>query len=316
MSSEVERLIGQLEKQERTIKNAFLAFVSVVKSDDVLREVNALLATGDITGALDIVDSHIIRLSGTITGVFTAVGVEASNELASKFGVASVGLSFDPTDARTVNIMRTNRLQFIREVTESQRASTRQALTRAFETGAGAKQTATAFRDSLGLTAKQEATVERYRTLLQTNSKQALQRSLRDRRFDRSITRAIETGEPLSNERIDKMVNRYRERAVQFRSEVVARTEGVRATSAARDEALRQNIEALGVDESKVKRTWQPTNDNRTRDSHASMDGQTVGLNEPFTDGDGNKLMFPGDPSAPLETTAQCRCVLTFEIKS
>jgi len=45
------------------------------------------------------------------------------------------------------------------------------------------------------------------------------------------------------------------------------------------------------------------------------MDGQEVGLEEPFTDGDGNRLMFPGDPNAPPATTVSCRCVVTHRVK-
>ncbi len=73
-SSEVERLMRQLGGHEKSIQDAFTAFVKTVKSDVVLKQVNALLAAGDIEGALTIVDSHIIRLAGTLTSTFTEAG--------------------------------------------------------------------------------------------------------------------------------------------------------------------------------------------------------------------------------------------------
>lgn len=313
--TEQERLVAQLDGQERIIRDAFLAFVRTVKSDEVLREVNAFLAVGDIEGALAIVDTHIIRLSNILPKVIRDVGDTEANVLLSTLGVSSVGIAFDPTDTRAANMIRQNRLEFIAQTTEAQREATRQALTRAFEVGEGPRQTAIAFRDSLGLTGKQEKAVENYRSLLRGNSAQALERQLRDRRFDRSVQGAISRGEPLGEQQIDRMVTRYRERFVQFRAETVARTEGLRATSMARDEALRQTVEDTGTDETRVERTWKRTNDDRTRDHHDVMQNQKVGLNQSFIDGNGNSLRFPGDPSAPLDTTAQCRCLVTIRFK-
>lgn len=311
--SEVDLLMQQLASQEARIKQAFLSFVSIVKSDEVLRPINALLSVGDVEGALAIVDTHIVRLGAIIPAVYTTVGASAASSIAETLGLAGIGVSFDPTDMRTANIIRTARLNLIRETTEKQREATRQALTRAFETGAGPRQTATAFRDSLGLTAKQELAVQRYRELLERNSKEALTRQLRDRRFDRSVINASDKSIPLTSEKIDTMVTRYRERYVQYRAEAVARTEGVRATSMSRDQAMRQTIEATGISESKVTRIWNRTDDDRTRDAHVVMQGQATTMDGVFIDGLGNELKFPGDPDAPIETTAQCRCVVTFK---
>ena len=281
----------------------------------MLRQVNALLAASDIEGALAVVDTHIIRMAPVLSRVFEDVAEAETATLAAGLGTAGLGVAFDPTDTQTANILRNSRLEFIRETTDGQRASTRQALTRAFETGAGPRQTAAVFRDSLGLTSKQEQAVVNYRKLLETNNRDALRRDLRDRRFDRTVDRAIANDTTLGAKQVDRMVERYRERALQFRSEVVARTEGVRATSMARDEALRQTVEATGRPPEDVERTWNRLNDGRQRDAHDFMQGQKRGLNEAFIDGDGNELRFPGDPSAPIETTAQCRCVITVRFK-
>lgn len=57
-----------------------------------------------------------------------------------------------------------------------------------------------------------------------------------------------------------------------------------------------------------MKRIWIATGDERTRDWHLDMDGQEVDLDEPFIDGNGNELDYPGDPHAAPETVYNCRC--------
>ena len=57
-----------------------------------------------------------------------------------------------------------------------------------------------------------------------------------------------------------------------------------------------------------MTKIWIATGDGRTRDWHLSMDGQEVNIKEPFIDGLGNELEEPADPSAPPETTYNCRC--------
>ena len=315
MATEKERLLAQLDKEERTIREAFVLFLKTVKSDEVLSEINALLAAEDVAGALQIVDTHIIRMSTVLAAVFIDAGTTEAAVLATGLGTSGIGIAFDPSDIRTANIMRTNQLEFIREITDGQRSSIRQALVRAFDEGAGPRQTAAIFRDAIGLTANQEKAVNNYRSLLEANSRQALNRDLRDRRFDRTVERAIREDEPLTTTQIDRMVNRYRERQLQFRAENIARTEGVRATSMARHDALRQVVEEAEIPEENVRRKWNRTGDNRVRDHHDVMQDQLVGLDEKFIDGLGNQLLFPGDPSAPMETTAQCRCIVTVSLR-
>lgn len=57
-----------------------------------------------------------------------------------------------------------------------------------------------------------------------------------------------------------------------------------------------------------LRRRWIAVPDGRTRAWHLSMDGQEVDPEEPFVDGNGNKLRFPGDPHADPSTVYNCRC--------
>lgn len=55
---------------------------------------------------------------------------------------------------------------------------------------------------------------------------------------------------------------------------------------------------------------WLTSIDGREREWHGTMDGQIVGIDEPFISGQGNELMFPGDPSAPANEIINCRCAV------
>jgi len=78
-----------------------------------------------------------------------------------------------------------------------------------------------------------------------------------------------------------------------FKAMRVARTEVTKASSFGTQEAAKQS----GVVETK---TWLTSRDDRVRDEHEAMDGESVKLNEVFSNG----LEYPSEP--------MCRCVLTF----
>ncbi len=83
-----------------------------------------------------------------------------------------------------------------------------------------------------------------------------------------------------------------RERAL-----LIARTEATRITNGAPTEAL----EAVGRDRgTKFVKTWVTAGDDRVREEHVELDGETRGIDEEFSNG----LQFPGEPN--------CRCILTY----
>jgi hypothetical protein len=227
----------------------------------------------------------------------------------------SVAISFDPTDPGAALQMRANTLDFVREFTNEQRATTREALATALDTGQGRQEAARVFRESIGLTRRQLGSVARYKAQLEAASRQALDRTLRDRRHDPSVQRAVDTGEPIPPEKIDAMVERYRRRVLASRAETIARTESVRTISEAREQAFRQMLDATGIDASACEQTWRSVHDNRTRETHRDLDGQVRQLGQPFQSPSGAQLRYPGDPLAPAAEVINCRCHRTFRVK-
>jgi len=313
--TQLDRLEALIVKMEASVRRAFREFIRMVNSEEAAKRIADLIERGDINGAMAIVDSHVERFANVLPLIQQQVGIATAAELATTASEFVLAINFDPSFPRAATMARGNRLHFIRDFTTEQRQATRLAIANAFEDGAGTFETARAFRASIGLNSQQVAWARSFEQRLRELDSRALQMDLRDRRYDRAIRRAIRVQKPLGQEQIQSMVERYRARALQYRSEVIARTEAGRAASQARHESLLQMTEQTGMDPRRVIRVWHSTRDNRVRDWHASMEGQRVGIEEKFIDGNGNHLRFPHDEDAPAETTVNCRCTTTMEFK-
>lgn len=84
-----------------------------------------------------------------------------------------------------------------------------------------------------------------------------------------------------------------------------ARTAITGAQNAGRQEQMEQAAE-MGL---KVKKQWIATMDNRTRDAHRELDGQTVDYDDSFSNELG-EIRFPGDPLADPANVYNCRCTM------
>lgn len=174
----------------------------------------------------------------------------------------------------------------------------------------------------VGLTSDQEAWSRSVRNRLNMvasnpdEAKRYFDMKLRDARFDSVVRKAIESGKPLTQEQVESLVTRYKDRALKHRGDTIARTESISSLSAARYESTQQVIESGAAREKDVKRVWDATNDDRTRFTHSEMEGQSVGLNEPYVSPSGARLMHPHDRSlgAPASEVIGCRCTERIEI--
>ncbi len=315
MADELDRLDELLTKQEKKFARAIRDYLAVINSEPIAGLIADLIERGQTEDAIQFLASYVNQIADVVPSIWQEVGQDAAREFPKILPAVAVGISFDVTFPRAAELIRANRLLFIRNFSDAQRTAVRQALARSMMTGAGPAETARAFRGAVGLAPIQERAVANYRRLLENLNRQALDRELRDRRFDPTVERAIENDRPLTGRQIDTMVDRYRARMIMMRTENIARTEAHDAFSRARQEALDQMIEQTGIDRDRVRRIWNATRDDRTRDWHASMQGQERGIVEPFEDGLGNALRWPGDRQAPPETTISCRCTTTWRLK-
>jgi SPP1 gp7 family putative phage head morphogenesis protein len=118
-------------------------------------------------------------------------------------------------------------------------------------------------------------------------------------------------GEMLTGLELGEGVAELRERVVasakvsQKRAEVIARTE----VNSAMNNGAYQQMKSLDV---ATIKEWIATNDSRTRESHAEVDGEEIAGDAKFMVG-GFPMEHPHDLNAPPSETINCRCTLAWE---
>ena len=307
---DLERILDQHEPK---IKESFLAMIANMRGELDLNELELLVESGRTAEALDLVLRSAPNLATASGAAFLAAAQETARQIGRDVG--AVVVDFDMTNQGAVDAMRRNRLALTTALTEGQRAATQAAIVEGIRTGANPREQARRFRDSLGLTANQQRAVDNYERALRNADRSALDRALRNRRDDAAVRRAAAAGQPLDDERIRRMVDRYRKRMIAHRAEVIARTEALRSVHEGMDEMFEQAFADGTLDRDDTIQTWHTAKDERVRGTHRTMHRQKRPIGEPFVSGAGNLLMRPGDSRAPASETIQCRCRKTVQIE-
>lgn len=304
----VDRLVNQWEGRIRT---RFRKMVARILGDAPMRKLEKLIAEGRVEEAIKIAERASVQLATETAGAFIASGEDVAAFIDEATGIF---FNFDQANPRAVTWIQNNRLRLIREFSDTQRGAVRQAIRQGILDGANPRQQARAFRESIGLTERQVKAVNNFRKLLERRSSEALTRKLRDRRFDGTVRGSIRSGSPLTRDQIDRMVSRYHERYLKYRSETIARTEALEAVHAGNEESFQQAVDTGDIQAEQLQRTWNTAKDERVRGSHRAMHRQQRSFGEPFKSGKGNELRYPGDPQAPAEDRVQCRCSVGTEM--
>jgi SPP1 gp7 family putative phage head morphogenesis protein len=115
----------------------------------------------------------------------------------------------------------------------------------------------------------------------------------------------------LQGDSIPNLAKRLRSVTEMNRTSAVrnARTSCTSAENKGRMDML-HDAEDKGV---QTKKVWMATNDNRTREAHAALDGVEAFVDEEF-EMFGMKIMYPGDPNADPEMIYNCRCSLGYKV--
>ena len=304
----LERLIAQQAPQ---FAKGFRVLIAQMKKDLDLNVIADLLQRGRLEDAFQVA----LRRAPEVSGLYLNSYVAAAQSTATWLNrnLQNIYVNFDGTNPNAAAVMRAERLRLIREVSAAQRETTRAALTRGIQEGANPIQQARNFRDSLGLTRKQDEIIANYKRQLERGDRALFERALRDKRFDGQVRRAIERGEPLTRTQINRMVDRYRERFIAHRAKTIGRTEAMRAVHAGKEEMFRQAIEAGELNPENMTREWNTRQDNRLRDSHDAMHGQVIPFKDSFVSGKGNRAQNPG-AFGVAEEDINCRCTVGVRI--
>lgn len=309
------------------VAQAFLAAVKDLTRQVEFQKLLLALERKDLQAAMDAL--HINRaaflpLEAKLVEAFTAGGQGA---VASMPASVTIGLRFDPGNQRAAAIIRETAGTLITRLTENEIEQARSFLAEGMARGTGPRAVAldlvgrisraTGQREGglIGLSGPQRGFVEAARAELSSSDpallRNYLTRKQRDRRYDKAVAKAIDTGQAMPAETARAAITRYSARLVRLRGETIARTEGLPAIRAAKHEAFQQLVDEGRVDVMAIVRGWSTNQDGRQRDTHDAMKGQEVrGLDAPFTSPSGAQFKYPGDRSlgAPAKEVIDCRC--------
>ncbi|MDB5612047.1 MAG: hypothetical protein JWP25_8947 [Bradyrhizobium sp.] len=308
------------------LRKAFLDAVYALRDQAQIDLIAARLEAGDVDGALRAVGLDPVafrQFDQSILNAFEAGGnfTSASLPIIQQDDGFRVKFQFNVRNPAAERWLSEHSSTLITDIMDDQRAMIRAFLMDGMAQGDNPRTTAldlvgrisaaTGKREGgvIGLTSSQREWVDNYEAeLTSDNPQQALSRVLRDARFDRAVMKAAESGDPIPADLLDKMVVSYRNRALRYRAEVISRSESLTALHESQQQAMEQAVDSGAISRTNIKFAWRTAGDLRVRDAHSEMEGQEVAMGEMFIDGDGNELEYPGDPMAPIETTAQCRC--------
>jgi hypothetical protein len=320
-----------LTRYEQSVAEAFRAAVADLAAGADLQRLIAALTNGDLNAAMDALHldpAAYGKLRDAIEQAYGEAGQITTDSLPAlkdRTG-ARVVIRWSARNYRAEAFLREHGANLVTRIVEDQRQAVRTRLETAMREGVnprtaaleivGRVNRATGKREGgiIGLSTAQEGYVANARAELTSEDPAALRRYLerarRDKRFDRSVQKAIREGTPLPQDVAMKALDRYQARLLQLRGEMIGRSEALRSLNAASHEALLQAVDSGAITAAQVRRVWRSAGDLRVRHTHQALNGDSVGLEERFRSPSGALLLYPGDPSAPASETVNCRCIV------
>lgn len=331
------RLYQELaDRYGRLVADAFFKAFDNLRAMAEIQRVTAAIEANDIEGALDAL--HIDPEA------FNEVADRAREAHAEAGRVAAEGMPkrrpdgtalvvrFDGRNPEAEAWLSRQSSDLITRITTEQRDIVRAKLTEGMAKGANPRQTAleivgrinraTGRREGgiLGLTQAQAAYVATAREELASGDPEALKhyltRGRRDKRFDRSVTKAIREGKPVDPAIAAKALTAYERRLLHLRGETIGRVEAMTSLQQAKHEAYRQAIASGKVAANTVTKVWRSAGDLRVRHTHRSLNAESVRFSEVFRSPSGALMRFPMDTSmgAGPQEIVGCRCDCEYRI--
>jgi len=323
LESSKHRMHRVAARFEPGLRTAFLAMVETSRGSVSITEIVDFLERQDINGLLNAYNFEN-RMPRSAQGAGVEPGDPifqdilraayfdgAQAEIAALRNVpvqkgVGIELSFDFLNPRSEALLTTATFELIREMSLETRRSLVAVVRLAFQEGGSPFAQARDIRSQIGLTQRQALAVSNFRKMLEQGDSQslrtALNRALRDRRFDATILRAARDQIRIPQKRINRMVERYYERSLKARSEAIARTETLRYTNLGQQETWLQAEEQGLLSEAKTRRVMilAPQPCPQVCIPAAIMNADGVGLKDPF--------LTPLGPIMNMPFHTHCRC--------
>lgn len=310
-----------------TVRNAFSASISDVTNKVILQDLVTSIRLGDVLGAfrvLGFTEAAMRPLTAAVELALERGGIAVGGTFPSILNTPTgrAVFRFDVRNSRAEAWLRDRSSSLVTRLQGEARVNLQNTMFEGLRAGDNPRTTAlnvvgrinpqSGLREGgvIGLAQNQERWTARAKQQLENLDAAYFQREMRDKRFDRTVEKAIREGKPLSKEVITKLTDRYKDNLLKLRGDTIARTETIQSLNRAEWEALKQAADMGAINEQSTKREWDDVGDSRTRRSHRRMNKQQVGLDEPFKTPGGELLMHPGDTTlgASADETIACRC--------
>jgi len=217
-------------------------------------------------------------------------------------------MAFDLMNQRAVNFLDGYVFNLIKGISNQSKLAIQDVLVKAFRQGGNPYDQARLIRDSIGLTQAQALAVQNYRDMLESGvpsqMQAAVDRALASGKWDRSVASAIANNKALPQDMIDRMVSAYASRSLNYRAEMIARTETSRASNAGQQEAWDQAVDQGLLDPKTTLKVWIAAED-CCDDCGDVADADGVPIDDMFDTSDGP---LDGPPLHP-----NCRCGMSLE---
>jgi hypothetical protein len=286
--------------------------VGWLRANNSLRNIQRRIEAGDYDNALQGIEDAARRFATDVTSAQQIASQHAATWLDGQVGSSQL-ISYDATNHNAVRAVQRTRTDLIVSVSNEQRETVRQAISFGLEHGNNPKVIAEDIRLSIGLAPSQQEIVYNFRRQLEGGEfRAALRRNLVDGQSARTLRRMQRDGGALSQEQVDRMVNRYTDNWVTYRSETIARTEALRSAHTGHHVMYQQAVEDGAIEAGELVQRWNHKNIGaHARPEHRVMHGQERPFGEPFVSGSGALLKYPCDPDADASETINCRCVVS-----
>lgn len=325
-----------LERYGRSVADAFFRAIDNIRSAAEVQRLTAAIEAGQYEEALDalhIEPEAFNEIADRIREAHAEGGRAAAEGMPTRRpdGTALV-VRFDGRNPEAEAWLSRHSSDLITRLTAEQRQMVREALSDAMRRGVNPRQAAlgivgrinraTGKREGgvIGLSAPQEAYVRAAREQLTSADpvqlRAYLTRSRRDKRFDRSVSKAIREQTALPSGIAAKAITAYERRLLKLRGETIGRVEAMTSLQQAKFEAYRQAVASGKVAANAVRKVWRSASDLRVRHTHRGLNGDSVGLQEAFVSPSGARLRFPMDTAlgAGPDEIVNCRCDAEYRI--
>ena len=294
-------------------RRAFLKAVMASKADIPIGKMTAALNGGDFEVAFRLAVDAWEKNAGpwrNDTSRQLRDVLEKAGQAAEQFLPRSITASFDVTNPEAVRWAGERSTTLLDQVTVDTKRAIRRIIARSFREGIPVQQIARDLREVVGLTERQAESIVRYRSqILGLAARKTAGGDLQDAIKKQAGRQRIPARRGLTAQRIETLVDRYRQRLLRERAETIARTETMEASNQGQLQLWKQAVNSGLITESQTKRKFIVTPDDRLCDICAPMRGQIRGLNEPFVSPkNGAQRTVP--PIHP-----RCRCAVGLVIQ-